>query len=218
MEWNIQSRAHVCQECGRTFRHRETLHTLLFDQRGEYHRLDVCAACWDVQFAQAANHRKGFVSHWQTVFEVAPPGAPEPIQKDTAETLLRKLVAQNDPQHAGAVFILAVMLERKRLLRAKDQTVAEGRRVLIYEHPKSGDVFTIPDPDLQLDQLDVVQRDVAQLLEHGLNPPPAETAPALATAPMTETAPETAAPADASAPANAAPETTAGRAPADGSA
>jgi hypothetical protein len=32
-------------------------------------------------------------------------------------------------------------------------------------------VFTIADPDLRLDQLEAVQRDVAALLEHGLNPP-----------------------------------------------
>jgi hypothetical protein len=42
-------------------------------------------------------------------------------------------------------------------------------------------VFTITDPALQLNQLEQVQRDVAALLEHGLNPPPepvAETPPA----------------------------------------
>ncbi|MDB6108857.1 MAG: hypothetical protein JWR69_607, partial [Pedosphaera sp.] len=54
----------------------------------------------------------------------------------------------------------------------------EGRRVFVYEHPKSGDIFTIVDPDLQLNQLEEVQRDVANLLEHGLNPPEAQpTAP-----------------------------------------
>jgi hypothetical protein len=53
----------------------------------------------------------------------------------------------------------------------KEQIVRDGKRVFIYEHPKTGDVFTIADPDLRLDQLEQVQRDVAQLLEHGLNPP-----------------------------------------------
>ena len=45
---------------------------------------------------------------------------------------------------------------------------------------KTGDLFAITDPDLHLDQLELVQRDVAHLLEHGLNPAPAaELAPAL---------------------------------------
>jgi hypothetical protein len=43
--------------------------------------------------------------------------------------------------------------------------------VFIYEQPKTGDIFTIVDPNLHLDQLEQVQHDVAQLLEHGLNPP-----------------------------------------------
>ncbi|MCZ7634636.1 MAG: hypothetical protein M5U12_00300 [Verrucomicrobia bacterium] len=60
------------------------------------------------------------------------------------------------------------MLERKRLLKAKAQALEAGRRVLIYEHATTGDVWTILDPDLQLDQLENVQRDVARLLEQGV--------------------------------------------------
>jgi hypothetical protein len=82
------------------------------------------------------------------------------------------------------------MLERKRILKIKEQFQRDGHRVFIYEQPKTGDLFTIVDPALQLNQLEEVQRDVASLLEHGLNPPetpapvdspaevPAEPAPA----------------------------------------
>jgi hypothetical protein len=82
------------------------------------------------------------------------------------------------------------MLERKRLLKVKDQLRQQGRRLFVYEQPRTGDVFTVLDPELGLDQLDEVQRDVADLLEHGLpgsadrepppapQPLPAESAPA----------------------------------------
>ncbi len=63
------------------------------------------------------------------------------------------------------------MLERKRLLKVKEQIVREGQRVFVYEQPSTGDVFTIKDPNLQLNQLEAVQHDVANLLEHGLNAP-----------------------------------------------
>jgi hypothetical protein len=71
----------------------------------------------------------------------------------------------------------------------KEQVVSDGKRVFIYEQPGTGDVFTIADPNLRLNQLEAVQRDVAALLEHGLNPPapvaPAEPAAALpATSPV----------------------------------
>ena len=175
IDWNIQSRAQACQACGKPFLDKQPFHTLLFDQNAGYVRLDVCEPCWAAQYSQGATSRKGFISHWQGVFEL-PAVQPEPIRKENAESLLRKLVEVNDPKHGPACFILAVMLERKRVLKVKDQTQRAGQRVFIYEQPKTGDVFTITDPGLRLDQLDEVQRDVSQLLEHGLNPT-AETQP-----------------------------------------
>ncbi len=180
IDWNIQSRAHTCQACGKHFADQQHYHTLLFDAKHEFKRQDVCEACWQAQFSEGARDRKGFVSYWQGVYEAPPAAPPEPMQKETVESLLRKIMELNDPQYTAASYILAVMLERKRLLKIKEQLKRDGQRIFIYEHPKSGDVFTIPDPDLQLDQLEQVQHDVAQLLEHGLNPPP-ETAAVSAT-------------------------------------
>ncbi len=197
-EWNIQSRGHACQSCQRPFVDGEIYHTVLSDEKRDFQRLDVCAACWKEQYSES-RERKGFISCWHGEYE-APPAAPaEAIQKENAETLLRKLTELNDPKHAAASYILAVMLERKRILKVKEQIRLEGRRIFIYEQPKTGDIFTIPDPDLQLNQLEEVQRDVAQLLEHGLPgetpaappPPTAEVPveiPAPATAPVAEVA------------------------------
>jgi hypothetical protein len=47
-------------------------------------------------------------------------------------------------------------------------------------------LFTIIDPNLQLNQLEKVQQDVADLLEHGLNPPVAEPQPSAEAAPKVE--------------------------------
>jgi hypothetical protein len=181
-EWNIQARSHACQACGTAFADQQPYHTLLFDEKQAFRRLDVCPGCWQGQFSQGGSDRKGFVSYWQGVYEAPPPAAPDPIRKETAESLLRKLIELNDPKYAAAGYILAVMLERKRLLKVKEQIVREGQRVFLYEQPKTGDVFTIPDPNLQLTQLDHVQRDVAALLEHGLPgaPPAPEASPAFA--------------------------------------
>ena len=169
-EWNIQSRAHACEACGKTYADQEHYHTLLFDEKQDFRRSDVCVTCWQKQYSEGARERKGFVSYWQGIY-LAPTPAPEAIQKDTAESLLRKLIELNDPRHIPAAYILAVMLERKRLLKVKEQLTRDDHRVFIYEHPKTGDIFTIIDPALQLNQLEQVQRDVAELLEHGLNPP-----------------------------------------------
>jgi hypothetical protein len=173
--WNIQSRAHACQVCEKSFSDKEKYHTVLTDAKSDYIRLDLCVKCWDSQYSDGANERKGFISHWQGVYEQPPEAPPEPIQKASAESLLRELVELNDPEYAAASYILAVMLERKRQLRVKEQFKRDGQRVFVYEQPKTFDIFTIPDPDLQLNQLDEVQHQVGRLLEHGLNPPSEDT-------------------------------------------
>ncbi|HWX21222.1 MAG TPA: hypothetical protein VN578_15080 [Candidatus Binatia bacterium] len=184
-DWNIQSRAHACEACSRPFADKEAYHTLLFDEKAAFRRIDICQSCWQRDYSDGARDRKGFVSYWQGVYE-APAPRTDAIQKDTAESLLRKLIELNEPRFIPAAFILAVMLERKRLLKIKEQIEREGHRVFIYEQVGTGDVFTIIDPKLQLNQLETVQHDVAALLEHGLHPPapsiPGEPAVVAATA------------------------------------
>lgn len=170
IDWNIQSRSHHCQKCEKAFTDKQSYHTVLCDGKHEYQRLDVCDACWKETSGADSTGKAGFISHWHGVYEVPPAAPPEAIQKENAETLLRKLMEQNDPQYHTACYILAVMLERKRILKVKAQSREGGQRVFVYEHPKTGDIFTIADPDLQLDQLEAVQRQVGELLEHGLNP------------------------------------------------
>jgi hypothetical protein len=154
--------------------------------KSEIQRLDLCELCWKGE-GDGARDRKGFISHWQGVYEAPPAAPPEAIQKENAESLLRKLIELDDARYAAARFILAVMLERKRILKVKEQVLREGGRVFVYEQPGTGDVFTIPDPNLQLNQLEAVQRDVAQLLEHGL---PAPLAQPQAATPAGSEAPE----------------------------
>ncbi len=182
-DWNIQSRAHACESCAQPFTDKQPYHTVLIEEHSELRRTDICEPCWQKNFSATAPQQKNFISHWQGVY-LAPPAAPvDAIQKENAETLLRKLIELNDPKHIPAGYILAVMLERKRILKVKEQLQRDGHRVFVYEQPKTGDIFTIVDPALRLDQLEQVQHDVATLLEHGFNPPP----PAEATAPASVT-------------------------------
>jgi hypothetical protein len=181
-EWNIQSRAHACQACQKSFADKQPYHTVLIEDKQQYHRLDICPACWESQYRDGASDRKGFISQWQGVYH-APPAAPvDAIQKESAETLLRKLIEANDPKYGPVCYVLAAMLERKRIFKVAEQLQRDGVRIFIYEHPKSGDVLTIADPNLQLNQLEQVQRDTADLLAHGL---PLPAAPPIA--PVAET-------------------------------
>ena len=88
------------------------------------------------------------------------------------------------------------MLERKRILKVKEQIKGEHGRVFVYEQPKSGDLFTIPDPNLKMEELEQVQIEVAALLEHGL-PVKGEEWPPMPDEPKTEVTAEEEAPAEA---------------------
>jgi len=159
-EWDIQSRADACTACQRPFASKEAYHTLLSVDATGYARRDLCGAC----FVNAP--RDGVVSYWQGEYKLPPPPPPEAIQKETAETLLRKLIESTDPSHAAARYILAVMLERKRILKHRDTVHEEnGEDLLVYEHARTGESFTLPDPHLRLDQLAHVQEEVAALLQ-----------------------------------------------------
>ena len=85
------------------------------------------------------------------------------MAKENAEQFFRRLIASENPP-ANACYVLAAMLERKRVLKQIKTENSEKGRILIYEHSASGDVFIVPDPGLRLDQLESVQDEVAQLL------------------------------------------------------
>lgn len=109
--------------------------------------------------------REGTVSVWKGVFHPPPPPPEEALKKETADSLLRKLIAKNDPSHANVIFILAVMLERRRVLVERDvQHRADGGTLRVYEHRATGDTFLVTDPQLDLNRLEQVQEEVLAML------------------------------------------------------
>jgi hypothetical protein len=86
------------------------------------------------------------------------------MPKESVEELLRKLVSEDLPEHLNARYVLAILLERKRILKQVDIRESAEEKILIYEHAKTGEAFIIPDPRLRLDQLDSVQEEIYSLL------------------------------------------------------
>src|ERR1039458_6296320 len=99
-EWNIQSRAHACEACSQPFADQQAYRTILFEDGKELRRSDICESC--AQKAGDPSTRAGFISQWHGVYEAPPAHPVEAIQKETAETVLRKLIEQNEPRYAPA--------------------------------------------------------------------------------------------------------------------
>jgi hypothetical protein len=169
-EWNVRAPEGACVDCGRGFDDGESFTSRLVFVEGEgYGRRDFCAAC-------AGRPSSGpVVSTWQTQFHAAPE-VEEPLKKETAESLLRQLVEKNDTADRNVIYVLAVMLERRRIIVERDvQIMEDGGSRRIYEHRKSGEIWIISDPGLRLSDLEKVQAEVVARL--GGTPPGAEPPP-----------------------------------------
>jgi hypothetical protein len=85
--------------------------------------------------------------------------------KDDPETLLRRLVEEEEEHTENARYILAVMLERQKLLRETDTQKLPSGLLRVYEHRKTGDVFIIKDPQIALTDVEKVQDEIRELLD-----------------------------------------------------
>jgi hypothetical protein len=160
-DWDIKPRDESCSGCRTPFADEQIYFSALVFAADGYKRADYCEKCWPAKDKETVLP----YSMWQGVYRVPPPEREEPLKKETAESLLRRLMEQEDPAKANVIYILAVMLERNRLLVERDlQTNDRGALIRVYEHRKTGETFLIPDPKLRLDQLEVVQQEVIAML------------------------------------------------------
>jgi hypothetical protein len=158
-EWNIQSRARQCAVSGQPFEKGERVFSALYWREGQYVRVDLGKDAWN-----ARNENIEPLSAWQTDFVPPPPPEAEALKKDDAESLLRRLMSENSPSTRNPRYILALMLERKKVLRQIERQRREDVSTLVYEHLPSGEVWLIEDPALKLGELSTVQEEVAHLL------------------------------------------------------
>ena len=160
-DWPIKHRADACAVTNRAFADGEQFYTLLFRDGTGFRREDLSEEAY-----AARNENIRPFSFWKTRYESAPAAPPEPLAQESAEELLRRLLAAK--QQANSCYVLAAMLERKRVLKPIETEQTEGGRVLIYEHAKTGEVFLVPDVQLRLDELESVQTEVAHLLKNAV--------------------------------------------------
>ncbi|MGC6427282.1 MAG: hypothetical protein ACON5H_09850 [Akkermansiaceae bacterium] len=161
--WSIKSRSRECADSQKVFEDGETIYAALFPdpESSGYLRRDFCEEAWN----ERAGEEKPF-SQWKTIFEapVAEDKAEDVVDEDP-ESLLRRLIEEEEEHTENARYILAVMLERQKLLRETDTQKLPSGILRVYEHRKTGDVFIIKDPQIALTDVEKVQEEVRQLLD-----------------------------------------------------
>ena len=160
-EWNIRSRGHVCSICGNPLVNRTPVVSALKETPDGYERFDCHPECW-----KASEKDWTPFSLWDGVY-LAPvkEEKKEPLKKEDAGELLRKLVTLDDPAMKNVVYVLAVLLERSKILVERDTKEQPGGELKrVYEDKKNGDTFVILDPRLRLENIAEVQHQVVELL------------------------------------------------------
>ena len=184
--WQVRSRSRECAATSIRFSDGETIITALYpdpDSSG-YLRRDFSTTGWQNLPPDA---EKPF-SFWKTTYSAPPENENQTIEeKLSPEEILRRLVDEDENHTENTRYILAVMLERRKLLRETDHQRTPSGILRVYEHRKTGEVFLIRDPDIPLDKVEAVQLEVSVLLENnGRLPTPPEPSAETETAPPQE--------------------------------
>ncbi|MDF3058481.1 MAG: hypothetical protein K0R17_2696 [Rariglobus sp.] len=181
MELNLQPLATSCYVTGKPFGEGERVLSFLVrnETSDEVMRYDV------LESARESFTIPGFVAcSWGHVFKPRKAGEnPERELKLTAENLFVTLAdptIEIAPENERLVQFLALMLERKKLLRPKGRS-ADGRRNL-FEHAKTKLIYAVPAGELNPEFFMSIQEQLSVLVGGGKKPAteakPGEAGPA----------------------------------------
>jgi hypothetical protein len=162
--WHVRSCSRQCATTQRAFIDGEPIITALFPdpQSSGYLRRDYDLDGWKTH---QQSGEKPF-SFWRTTYSaVIKHHTENTAEKLSAEEILRRLIEEDEDHTENTRFILAVMLERQKLLRETDSQRTPQGILRVYEQRKTGEVYIVRDPDIPLSQVEAVQNEVILLLE-----------------------------------------------------
>jgi hypothetical protein len=177
MELNLQPLAPICFVTGQPFIEGQRVASFLVrDPKTlailRYDLLETASA----DFAPPAS----VACRWVQVFKAHPAGAnPERVLKLTAENLFLTLAdpaTEPSPENTRLLLFLALMLERKRLLRPRGRS-ADGTKI-VYEHRRLKRMIELPAEELTPEFFVQVQEQLSVLVGVPKPKPAAPESPA----------------------------------------
>ncbi|MBI1871283.1 MAG: hypothetical protein HYS07_08840 [Chlamydiae bacterium] len=171
MEWEIQGLSQNCSGCQSSFQDQNPFYCfLLFPQGSIPQRKDFCKNCVDQAKADYVASSTIY-SYWEGHVHILPLAPkPKPLPYERFETLLRKYIVSKEPHDQKFAYILALLLERKKILIHRESVRKEEakNRFLIYEHAETEESFILEDPTLTLSQVEEVQNELKEVMDEAL--------------------------------------------------
>ncbi len=162
-QWKLAARKHACSHTEEAFTEGQPFYTAIFwDQgEGEFRREDYCESAWE----ELSDGFQPF-SFWRSLYEPpsSDPKKQDAVDKEDAEAALKRMIAENDPATEKTRYLLALMLERKKILLQIDAQDKDGQRLVIYKRRKTEEIFIVPDSGIELAEVAGIQAEVLALM------------------------------------------------------
>lgn len=160
--YSIKSRSHTCHLTGEAFQEEQPFIAAIFPdpESSGYLRQDYSLQGWEDR--EEANEPFSF---WRSNYKAPVKEEKTEVTPQDPETLFVKLIEEDEEHTENARFVLAAMLERKKIIRETDTQQLPTGLLRIYENRKTGDIFIVKDPQIALTDVESIQEEVQQLLD-----------------------------------------------------
>lgn len=161
--YHFSRKLNKCAVLDAPFEEGDIIHTAIFVgfEDGGYLRKDYSEEGWEKRSEEELAPFSSWQSKWKKPEKIE---GDKPLHKETAESLLERLSAEGDSSTDNTRYVLALMLERSRLLQETESQEVPDGILRIYRHKKTETIYIIKDPNLPLDQIAEFQMEVAEML------------------------------------------------------
>jgi hypothetical protein len=164
-EWSVPRRARECAVTGTAFGPGDRVVSELLDLGDHFERRDR------LEGAEAGPGEAVPFSRWASTWPPVPERAPG-VDLELAARFLRDLLAEDDPERRPLAHVLALLLIRKRRLRAGERALAPDGTPLMRVSPTDDpdEILEIPAPPMTPEIVSSVSIQVAALFGFGPGP------------------------------------------------
>lgn len=147
-----------CSRCKKEFAESEEYYAVLLERGEEFVRYDFCLNCWSSELeAESFSFWRGRIPQKDRPAKVF-------VDNNILMDLFREIVAKEDEGKAGFLFVLSLMLMRKRLLRIVSTSYDEsGRELWTVRLQGDDNEYRLVNPELTDEDIERIKEDMESI-------------------------------------------------------
>jgi hypothetical protein len=155
--WKLSKSSFVCLRCGAEFRQAQPFFSALIEQPPDFTRQDFCMACWEQAPKQDA------FCFWKSR-RLANDRRPK-VDVEVVFDLFNNLENAEGSEKREMRFVLALYLARRKALRFLSVKREDDRELLQFCRPRLREVFSVEDPNLTEEQINLTTQKIKELFQ-----------------------------------------------------